>query len=668
MGKARRVAFGKAVIAKPLDLVEAPFGEILRIAARGHAADHLVLERADRAAPPERRHGAAQFVRLVAGELRGHHGKAHGLFLEQRHAHGLAEHLMQFVPRPVVRMGRGERDLLLAGAAAQIRMHHVALDRARAHDSDLDDEVVETARLEARQHVHLRAALHLEHTDGVRAAEHVVYGRILPGHGAERELRAVMLLQKREGLADAGQHAEAQHIDLEQTQRVEIVLVPLDDGAVFHGRVADGHEFGQGAARQHEAAHMLRQMPGKADQLMGQRKAAGETRVRRVEPRLAHIFVRKAFIAETPDRAGEGGDRVFREPQHFADLAHGRAAPIRDDGGGQPCAVAAVARVDILNYLLAALVFEVHIDIGRLAAFGRHETLEQKIDLGGIDIGDGEAIAHGGIGGRAAPLAENADGARVMHDVVDGQKIRRVGELLDEREFLLDRAADAIGDAVREAPGCPFPGQRFQMSLRCLAFGNRLVRIFVFQLVEREAARVRDLDRAFQRVFITFEEPGHFGRRLQMPLRIGLKTKSCLAKRTFFANAGEHVLERATFRRMIEHGAGGDERDAGAGGERCGSFDPYTVIAAIAVMRGEIERRLQGAFEAQELFFEADIVRVLLAPECDKDQSRRMRRHVVEREKAFAFSGAALAKREKRTQSAIGRAGRGVGEKRRGVL
>src|SRR5665811_361096 len=102
MREARGVALWKTVLAETFDLVEAAHREVRRIAARGHAADHLVLQRADRAAAAERSHGAAQFVRLGAGEFRRHHGKPHGLLLEQRHAHGLAEHLMQLVMRALI--------------------------------------------------------------------------------------------------------------------------------------------------------------------------------------------------------------------------------------------------------------------------------------------------------------------------------------------------------------------------------------------------------------------------------------------------------------------------------------------------------------------------------------------------------------------------------------
>ena len=45
----------------------------------------------------------------------------------------------------------------------------------------LNDQVVEAARLEPRQHGHLRAALDLEHTDGVGALKHLVDRRLVFG-------------------------------------------------------------------------------------------------------------------------------------------------------------------------------------------------------------------------------------------------------------------------------------------------------------------------------------------------------------------------------------------------------------------------------------------------------------------------------------------------------
>src|SRR3546814_4508775 len=94
-------------------------------------------------------------------------------------------------------------DLLLALAPAQVGMHHVALDRTRPHNGDLDDEVVELARLQARQHGHLRAALDLEHANGSGATQHIVDGGVLLRHRGQSELAAVVPLDELEALAQA---------------------------------------------------------------------------------------------------------------------------------------------------------------------------------------------------------------------------------------------------------------------------------------------------------------------------------------------------------------------------------------------------------------------------------------------------------------------------------
>ena len=148
--EARRVAFRKAVFAKALDLAEAALGEAPLVAARDHALDHLRLEQADGADAAEGRHGAAQLVGLARLEFRRHDGDLHRLLLEERHAERLCR--ARSSARPADRAsgrGLGIVHLLDPLPAAEIGMHHVALDRAGADDRHLDDEVVEGARAEA---------------------------------------------------------------------------------------------------------------------------------------------------------------------------------------------------------------------------------------------------------------------------------------------------------------------------------------------------------------------------------------------------------------------------------------------------------------------------------------------------------------------------------------
>ena len=76
----------------------------------------------------------------------------------------------------------------------------------------------------------------------------------------------------------------------------------------------------------------------------------------------------------------------------------------------------------MFDHLLAALVLEIDVDVGRLAAVGRDEALEQQVDALGIDLGDAETVADGGVRCRAAALAENLLAAGIADDVVDGEK------------------------------------------------------------------------------------------------------------------------------------------------------------------------------------------------------------------------------------------------------
>jgi hypothetical protein len=131
-------------------------------------------------------------------------------------------------------------------------MHHAALDRAGPHDRHLDHQVVEIGRLQARQHRHLRARFDLEHAHGVGALDHSVDCRVLGRNVLHAQAAKI------QRAADRGQHAEREHIHLEQPERLEIVLVPLDHSALGHGRVLHRHQLGERAARDDEAADMLR--------------------------------------------------------------------------------------------------------------------------------------------------------------------------------------------------------------------------------------------------------------------------------------------------------------------------------------------------------------------------------------------------------------------------
>ena len=95
----------------------------------------------------------------------------------KRHAEGLAQ--------DVAHGFTGVFHRLLAVASPQVRVDHVPLDRTRADDRHLDDQVVELLRLQPRQHAHLCAGFDLEDADRVGPLNHLVNRGVFGGNGGQ---------------------------------------------------------------------------------------------------------------------------------------------------------------------------------------------------------------------------------------------------------------------------------------------------------------------------------------------------------------------------------------------------------------------------------------------------------------------------------------------------
>ena len=93
-----------------------------------------------------------------------------------------------------------------------------------------------------------------------------------------------MPVQKIEALAQRRQHAEREHVDLEQAERVEIVLVPFDRRALLHRRVHHRRDFVEPVAGDDEAAAVLGEMARKADELLRHLKRKRERRIGGIKP------------------------------------------------------------------------------------------------------------------------------------------------------------------------------------------------------------------------------------------------------------------------------------------------------------------------------------------------------------------------------------------------
>src|SRR6185312_16541782 len=186
-----------------------------------------------------------------------------------------------------------------------------------------------------------------------------------------------------------------------------------------------------------EAARMLRQMTRRADKLPRKLKGKLEAPVFEIEIEFLGMLGLDAFGRPAPDLARQHADHVLRQAERFSDVPECAARPVAGHGRADRRPMPAIRLINPLNHLFSALMLKIDIDIERLPAFLADETLEQKIVTARIDRGDAEHEADGRIGGRAAPLAQDALTTCKADDGIDREEVRRIAECGDELQFML---------------------------------------------------------------------------------------------------------------------------------------------------------------------------------------------------------------------------------------
>ena len=112
----------------------------------------------------------------------------------------------------------------------------------------------------------------------------------------------------------------------------------------------------------------LRELEGQAQPAIG-----------RVEVQVSKMVGADRLLRPGPDLRREGAEQVLGHAERLADVAQRALRTVADHGGAEGGVVAAVGVEHPLHDDLAALVLEVDVDVGWLAALLRHEALEEEI-------------------------------------------------------------------------------------------------------------------------------------------------------------------------------------------------------------------------------------------------------------------------------------------------
>ena len=243
---------------------------------------------------------------------------------------------------------------------------------------------------------------------------------------------AAVLADQVDRVVQGAEHAEPEQVELHQPGGGAVVLVPLQHAALVHPAPLDRADLDHRAVADHHPAGMDAEV------------ARG---VLDLEREVDHRLGDRAVVLPggDPDRAPRVDllrPRVLlagRVPERLGHVAHRRAGTVGDDVGDLGRVVPAVARVHVLDDLLAAVGLDVDVDVGRAVALGRQEALEQQAERHGVDLGDAERVADGAVGGAASALAEDVVAAAELDEVPDDEEVAGEAELLDDVELAVDR-------------------------------------------------------------------------------------------------------------------------------------------------------------------------------------------------------------------------------------
>ncbi len=262
-------------------------------------------------------------------------------------------------------------------------------------------------------------------------------------------------------------------------------------------------------------------------------------------------------LAQRVGLAGCDAGRLGHLPQRGA-------RPVGDDVGDLRGAVAPVALVDVLDHLLAALVLDVEVDVGRAVAFGRQEALEQQAEVDRVGLGDPERVTHRAVGRAPPPLAVDVAAAAELHDVVEQEEVAGEAELVDHRQLVVDLVhrlrVPLVRRRIRDRRTAAH--QLAQPRHLVVPVGYGIVGQLRRGELQVERARVRDLDRAFHRTRPARETALLLARAAQVRERAGRQPAVELVERTAGAHRRERGRERTARRRGVVHVVGGDHLHA----------------------------------------------------------------------------------------------------------
>ena len=323
------------------------------------------------------------------------------------------------------------------------------------------------------------------------------------------------------GLVDHVEVAQAEEVDLEQAERLDVLHRELGHDLLVGALLLQRYDLDQRLRADHDAGGVDRVLADEplerlreVDDLL--RERVGVVRRLQLGARLQAVGERLAGAFR--DQLRDPVDDAVGDLEHAAGVAHRGAGGHRPEGDDLRDAVAAVLLGDVVDHPLAALDGEVDVHVRHVLAGRVEEALEQQPVADRVDVGDLEAVGGERAGGRAAAGADaDAVPLREADEVLDDQEVVGEAHLADGLQLELEPLPQLGRDLV-VAPLEPLLAELDEVVERVAPVGHGELGQQDLAELDLDVAALGDLERAPHRVLVAGEVERHLVRRLEVEL------------------------------------------------------------------------------------------------------------------------------------------------------
>ena len=352
--------------------------------------------------------------------------------------------------------------------------------------------------------------------------------------------RRALAIDRRERLVDDREGLEPQEVELDEADRLEVVLIELRQHAALRG--IQRHELRERLRRNHHAARMRADVA--REPLEPSREVDEPANFLFLLVHRAQLgIVRERFVERDADlerdQLRDPVDVAVRHAEDAADVAHDRLRGHRAVGDDLRDAVVAIAPAHVVDHAVPPFDAEIDVEVRHRHALGVQEPLEDQIVRERVEIGDAERVGGERADAGAAPGPHrDRVRARPRDEVGDDEEISLEAHLDDDVELAREPLAVAARVRLRNRELAQAfveteLGALLQIRTRRRAVVRCEVRQEDLAEVELEVAALRDLHRVRERLRQIREQHRHLLAGLEvLLLAIAPRARRVVERRT----------------------------------------------------------------------------------------------------------------------------------------